>query len=538
MKTKTNDLENLRKKIEELELEKTNLELKLNSIKESAKKFEELFYSAPLPYQSLDINGKIIEINPKWLEEFHYERDEVINHSISEFIAPDYKEKLSKDFPKFKETGYIRDLQQVIVTKEGKRIELIVNGNACYDKNGNFLHTHCILKNVTEINKAKEELEFKKELYDSIVNKNLDGITLIDKNANIVSWNSALENITGLSRDDALRETAISLFFKLLPKEFTMLYNEEQVKNNFQKFQKTELDNKTDRFFDIPIINLQNNNTIICQILIFSFNTSRGVLTCCILRDINERVEALNKQIEIEGKLKQTIMEKDKFFSIMAHDLKNPIIGFTGLTKMLVEDFSDLTLSEINDLVDAINKSAFNLNQLLENLLEWSRIQRGAILFNPTKCNLKELVDEIILYHKANFDLKKITIINEIPSNIFVFIDVNMIGSVIGNLLSNAIKFSYENGKVIVSSKQKNNKLHISVKDFGVGIEEHNLNKLFKLDEQFTSFGTAKEKGTGLGLILCKEHLEKHKGDLKVKSKYGEGSEFTFILPSEKINTN
>nr|HPI19698.1 HAMP domain-containing sensor histidine kinase [Candidatus Kapabacteria bacterium] len=186
-----------------------------------------------------------------------------------------------------------------------------------------------------------------------------------------------------------------------------------------------------------------------------------------------------------------------------------------------------------------MKNSVNNLLDLLENLLTWSRSQRNTITFEPDSVLLKYIVETSISQTTSFADKKNINIISNIPDNIFVFADFNMINTVLRNLINNSVKFSYENGKIFIdiiekenldNSISKSNYIIISVKDNGVGIEEKDIDKLFRLDVNHTTLGTSKEKGTGLGLILCKEFVERHNGQIWVESKINEGSTFYFTL--------
>ncbi|MBX3042875.1 MAG: tetratricopeptide repeat-containing sensor histidine kinase [Candidatus Kapabacteria bacterium] len=234
--------------------------------------------------------------------------------------------------------------------------------------------------------------------------------------------------------------------------------------------------------------------------------------------------------------LEQINSEKDKFFSIIAHDLRNPFMAFLGLTKILSNNFMQLTPNEIKEYTNNLFDSAENLHKLLENLLEWSRIQRGIIKFNPEYCILSFIVQQNIEIQTEFARQKGVKLINHIPAKLNVFCDISMINTVLRNLISNAIKFTNTGGKIeIAANTDKNNEYAtIFVKDSGVGMDSETIDKLFRIDQNVTNDGTSGEKGTGLGLILCKEFIEKHGADIWVESILGEGSTFLFTLPAKQ----
>jgi len=171
---------------------------------------------------------------------------------------------------------------------------------------------------------------------------------------------------------------------------------------------------------------------------------------------------------------------------------------------------------------------------LLMNLMEWSQLQTGKMDFTPFTIDLHELINEIIELLNDAAQLKSITISTELPDNMHVSADKAMLGTILRNLVSNAIKFTHPGGTIVISAEQRQNECMICVRDSGVGIIKENLDKLFCIEESLSTAGTQKEKGTGLGLILCKEFAEKHGGRIWVESQYGIGSQFYFTLPEIK----
>ncbi|MEE9431342.1 MAG: PAS domain S-box protein [Melioribacteraceae bacterium] len=235
---------------------------------------------------------------------------------------------------------------------------------------------------------------------------------------------------------------------------------------------------------------------------------------------------------ESEERLKELNGSKDKFFSIISHDLRSPFTSITGFSEVMMEDIDTLSKEEIKDFASSIHKTSKNVYNLLENLLQWSRIQTGRIEFNPNKISLSEVVDEVIALYQVNAARKKITLFSNLEVEIFIRADKFMLETILRNLISNSIKFTKQTGEISISAKElKNeNKVEITVEDTGVGMSSDIKNKLFKIDEHVTTKGTDKEKGTGLGLILSKEFVEKHEGEIWVESELGVGSKFKFTL--------
>lgn len=237
-----------------------------------------------------------------------------------------------------------------------------------------------------------------------------------------------------------------------------------------------------------------------------------------------EELEKLNKT------LNELIQSKEKIFSIIAHDLKSPFHGLLGASEILEKDFDSLSDQEKFKFIKSIRDLISSNYKLVENLLDWSRLKSGSLTFNPEEVNLyMELYNTISLL-KPVANSKNIEIKYEIDNSINIALDKNMISTVLRNFISNAIKFTKPGGTIIVKSKEFEDKVEISIIDNGVGIEPEIINKLFTFDKNITRKGTANEKGTGLGLPLCKEMIEKHQGEIKVSSELGKGSIFTFTI--------
>lgn len=244
---------------------------------------------------------------------------------------------------------------------------------------------------------------------------------------------------------------------------------------------------------------------------------------------ITERLE------KSEKKLIQLNEMKDKLFSIIAHDLRNPVGGIKSLLELIIHDFDDISTEELKDMLVNLNDSSGNLHKLLEDLLEWSRSQSGKIVVDKQHHNLKSMVAEVINQLENEANQKNIDLINNVDENISILIDYNLTLIILRNLISNAIKFTNRDGWVKVNAGYKNenseNVCSISVEDNGIGIEPKLLSSILNLERIISTPGTANEKGTGLGILLCKELTEKQNGNISVKSELNAGSTFTLFFP-------
>ncbi len=267
----------------------------------------------------------------------------------------------------------------------------------------------------------------------------------------------------------------------------------------------------------------------------------KGPLVMGVLVDHSNYRKVSDEYIKAEQKLREINAAKDKFFSIIAHDLKSPFNAILGFADLLLTDHETVNPKQFKNYISIIHKSANKGLVLLENLLKWSMSQTNKIIFKKSNFDLSELLYENIDFVGEKASIKGIEIDCICDSKIEVDADKNMIDTVLRNLLSNAVKFTRANGKVAVTvkivkkkKKTETSKVHVTVADNGIGIEEKDLKKLFRIDSQFSTQGTAFEQGTGLGLILCNEFINKHEGEIWVDSVVGQGSQFHFTLPLDK----
>jgi len=255
-----------------------------------------------------------------------------------------------------------------------------------------------------------------------------------------------------------------------------------------------------------------------------------------IVRDITDRKEAELALQKSEENLKQLLKTKDRLFSIIAHDLKSPFNAIIGFSDLLSNNFDTFNINQKKKFINIIRESSENAYKLLENLLLWSRSQQGEMDYKPDKESLYLLSFATIEFLKHTIQNKNIEISNQISEKVNVKVDKNMVLTIFRNIINNAIKFTKKGGSISLSSSlftDKNNQkfVKITIKDSGVGIPKHIIEKLFLITENISTTGTEDELGTGLGLIICKEFIDKHSGEIWVESKVGKGSSFNFTLP-------
>lgn len=258
-------------------------------------------------------------------------------------------------------------------------------------------------------------------------------------------------------------------------------------------------------------------------------NKPLGILG--VTRDINERKLAEKELVKKNLELNEAIAQKDKFFSIVAHDLKNPFGHILNFSTLLIDYYDRYPEKKRRQFIELINKSSQQIYHLLENLLDWSRSQGGMLDFLPHKVNMSKIVSDVFELLSNSANAKKINLKKNIPEKLNLKADEYMLKTVLRNLIGNAIKFTNDGGNVTVTAAVENKDVIVSIIDDGLGMDAETLNSLFSQNSSYSKAGTKGERGTGLGLILCKEFIETHGGQLWVESMEGKGSSFSFSIP-------
>jgi PAS domain S-box-containing protein len=382
------------------------------------------------------------------------------------------------------------------------------------ERNGKkFLAGYTI--DVTERTQAEKALLQSREMYRDLIELAVDGVLVGSNEGFIIDANSCICALSGRSREELLGKHINRSIFK--PESLT----------------------KTPMQFD----KLKNGETVVSERIIQQPDGSEIEIEMrtkmmpngtyqSIFRDITQRKQEEAMLQQKNNELYKLNLEKDKFFSIIAHDLRSPFNIFLGNTHILVNAIHQLKLGEIQEIAVGIRDSALKLHDLLDNLLEWSRLQSGMIKCKPAAYPIKDEFERNLAPILETAFNKEIKIITNIHTNLTALADFNMLGSTIRNLVSNAIKFTKRGGFVQINAKPiQNNQIEISVKDSGIGMNEPMLGNLFRIDGNINRTGTEGEPSTGLGLIICKEFTEAQGGKLWVESEEGKGSAFYFTLP-------
>jgi PAS domain S-box-containing protein len=361
-------------------------------------------------------------------------------------------------------------------------------------------------------------------IFDQILEISNEGYKVVDKDFNIIYCNKKFAQFNDLETKDILGKKCYQcLSSNNCGREDCSLNQILQGKKSIQTVLEKKTDSNETRYFILTIEPFRDEKKEIV-----------GIIECFIEFTAIKKAELALR--ESEAQLKKSNTTKDKLFSIIAHDLRSPFTSILGFSDLFVENKNDLEIAQIEEFVKNINSSVRNTLSLLDNLLNWAKTQTGNFIMQPDKIDLTSIIREVIGISKTAANFKNISLDYNQPGEIEIFADENMVKVVLRNLVSNAIKFTNAGGSINVSAIPNQSEVEITVSDNGVGMDNEKIKILFDISANLTSYGTANEKGSGLGLVLCKEFVEKLGGSIWVNSKAGEGSDFKFTLPLNKRN--
>ncbi len=320
---------------------------------------------------------------------------------------------------------------------------------------------------------------------------------------------------------------------KLVSSNFKTLILQEE-RNKFNQFIQTVFDTKIKQRCEIRI---KNKTNCVYEVLLEGLEiidlVEKDAYCHIALIDLTDYKSVENDLKKTAEQLILLNATKDKFFSIIAHDLRSPFHALLGLSEILASDGESYSPDEIKSFGKGLNDNVKNIYHLLDNLLKWAMMQRDMVIFKPERMNLFEVVNSVVEMTRESLKNKKITIYNDVNKDIDIYADSSMLFSIIHNLITNAIKFTAEFGKIIVEAGERHDLVEVSVQDTGIGINIDTLSNLFDFASVITTNGTNGEKGTGLGLPLCKEFVEKNGGKLWANSEVGKGTKIMFTLPKK-----
>jgi signal transduction histidine kinase len=393
----------------------------------------------------------------------------------------------------------VTDTIASLITKQGLIIKVLFSWGRLVKYN-NGMAVLLSGTEVTEKDRQLKDFEEKNELFTRFMNLVPDGIFIKNKKGECIYRNKFLT--------DNFSPDTIN---KLLPE--------------------TEYGVTLSRYFNLRTT---RDKEIFCEVTTFHLNNiGYEGYTGGIILDMSNRIELekikedKNKELYKKG-LPET--SKEKLFSVIAHDLRSPFHGLLGLTEILANDSDELSKEEIKRIANELHVVFKNQYRILENLLAWARIQDDTIEINPESVNLYQAVNDIVKTLSWTADKKKINISNLVEKDSIINYDPNLLVSILQNILTNAIKFSNEESSIKIEYKVNGDSAALEVTDEGIGLTAEEIDKVLSQDINFTTMGTAREQGTGLGLVICREFISKHGGSLYINSKKNEGTTVGFTI--------
>jgi len=491
-----------------------------DALKESEKKYRLIIENQGEGIGLVDTEERFIFANPAAERIFGVDPGTLMNRNLMEFLKPESVDEVLRETQKRSQSEQSSYEIEIVTPGEEHRV-LLVTASPQFDDNATFTGTFGVFRDLSERKKIEESLKQSEERFRKLAETAADGIISIDSEGIIRLFNQSAGKIFGYDPTEVIGNK-VELF---IPEE----YGDLHMKGIFRYLEtgNAKVLGKTVE------LTAKRRNGIIFPIELSLSEVKVGEESNFIgmIRDISERKIAESRLAEFNEELKELNATKDKFFSIIAHDLRNPFNLLLGYSNILAEEIENKNFGEAQALSSRIYSVSKSTYSLLENLLTWSQVQTRNISFRKESFNLDEILAPELKLMTAMAEQKSILLVNQINNLAELNADINMIITVIRNLVNNAIKFTMQGGVVTLSSETGDNGITIHVSDTGIGMSKEEVNKLFDVSKAVSKPGTAREKGTGLGLILCKEFVTLHGGNIHVESEPGHGSRFSFTIP-------
>jgi PAS domain S-box-containing protein len=488
------------------------------ALSESREKYKSFVEAAQEGIWVIDKNLKTTFVNPKLTEMLGYDPHELDGKSPLELMQQEYAVKSEEMLQEhIQGKNQVRDI--VFLKKDGSLLWCILSSKPLFDEEGNFNGSIALLTDITRRKKAEESLRLSERRYRELHEGLRDAFLEGDLLGNIIGFNHVFCELIGYDPQELL-----SMHYKQITPDKWHKKEEEILSNYVLTRGYSDIYEKEYIRKDGTVIQVE------IRVMLTRDNLGKPISYWAIVRDITERVKTQEILKEYASSLKELNEQKDKLFNIIAHDLKNPFSVLIGSSELADKMLESNNLEAVKRLLSAIRTSAINGYNLLDNLLEWARTQTGSTPINPQTINIKELALDILNNFQHFAQNKKVELREEVPENLLIMADKSIVSTVIRNLVENAIKFTKPEGTVTILATQTEHQTTITIKDTGIGINPEDKEKLFRLDIVFTRPGTNREKGTGLGLILCKELVQKHGGYLTIDSIPNVGTEISFTL--------
>jgi two-component system phosphate regulon sensor histidine kinase PhoR len=538
------------------------------ALRKSEEQYRTLFESLQDVFYRADLKGNIILVSPSFVQLLGYTQDEATHLNLGQniFARPDQWKTFMTIIEK---QGILEGFEVLLKRCDSSVVWVSVTSQLYTGKEGQILGIEGLIRDITERKKDERLLKLNKERLEALVQlhqmhelsaeeiadyvlekaveltRSMLGIMnyIIKDNGIVVPsvWSKSVIKRSATEKPAHILMKTTKIWAEALRQRTPIILNDYPAVRSAKN---DELEEYVElkRVLAIPVFdedtmvlisavaNKEENydETDVNELTLLMngmWNHIKAKLAAKALQQAKEDTEAANAQLQ------ELNASKDTFFSIIAHDLRNPLSSLHELTQIIEENLDHYSPDELKEMIVLQKTAAENLYKLLENLLTWSRVQRGVISYEPQPIDTRRLVARNVALLALQAERKQITLTSSIREGTVIYADFNMADTVIRNLISNAIKYTFVGGTVNMSARQDDHSVEVSVSDTGIGIEEEHIPKLFRIDAKYKQLGTNREEGTGLGLILCKEFVERHGGKIWVESQVGKGTTFRFTLP-------
>ncbi len=489
--------------------------------------FRLAFENANIGMCLVDLNGNIFKANSEMSAIFGYSVEELETFNVQDVSHPDYKHMSMKFMKEAKQGDESKVVfEKYYIHKNGNEVICEVTSSAVMDQNNavSFFISH--IRDITERRRNELNLKISKEKYQLLAENIDDVIWLFNMPQKVFTYVSpSVINLTGFTVEEAIQQTL---------KQNVRLESITDIMPKLSDFIDSFLTNQNKErsiYHEVQIV-CKNGETIwIETVTSLQFNADQELELLAVSRNIEKRKQAELKLQEHTEELRQLNADKDRFMKILAHDLRNPFNALLGFTNLLLENIHEYSIDEIETQISIVNQTSHKTFNLLNDLLLWSQSQSGQLRVNLERLNFKEICNQTVEQNQNQANLKHINITCLVTNNIYLRVDKNMFKIIMRNLISNAIKFTPKNGWITIDIEKNQETAIIAIADNGVGISADDQLKLWDYTNLYVTEGTEKEQGSGLGLMLCKEFIDRHNETIWVESEPNRGSTFKFTMP-------
>lgn len=486
--------------------------------------FRHLFQGLPAGVVLLDRHDCVIDCNHGFVDLFGYKREETLGNKINDLIVPDHLKNEGWDATSKVASGKSVDLETVRKTKNNRLIHVSITGRPFTLQSGE-LSVIAIYQDISTKKQTELALRENEEKLRTIFTDANLGISITDRQGRILFNNKWYRDYLGYSAEELKQKTIEDLThpddLALTRKYFLDLV--EGKRENYRLEKRYVRKDGQCVWGDLSVSVLKDADGNVKEVI--------GMIT-----DITAKKNVELSLKENEQRLKELNQSKDTLISILSHDLRSPFNGILGFADILHNDVDSLSRERIRELVDIIRSQALHAYSLLEDVLEWVMLQSDKVPPKPSETDVLPICSSVVSNLKPKVDEKHISISCPAASSGKVYADEHMLYTVLNNLVSNAIKFSHEHGRIDIQAEPDGNYMVFSVSDNGLGIKPDDLPLIWNVAEKYTTTGTRGEKGTGFGLLICRELVEKLGGRIWVDSEPGNGTTFYFTVPLEQTS--